>query len=56
MYAFLSNTYTCSMCDTLSSLSSEPEKCEFVKLLELKEEITEPDFYSSNTMEIYFHQ
>ena len=51
-YAYMDTGSTCKMCNDVSQLSNP--KCLFTKKLELREDSTNPDFYSSNTLIVHF--
>lgn len=52
-YEYLSETQECISCNSKEKVTEDKE-CSFVKLLELREETTNPDYYSSNTVEVFF--
>lgn len=52
-YDYLSEASECVSCESEEMVGSD-EKCSFVKLLSLREETTDPDYYSSKTVEVHF--
>lgn len=52
--SFLNEDLKCIPCDTEEALTLD--QCRYVKKLNLKEEKTAPNIYSSNTVEVYFER